>query len=129
MTNVYSDARTVQCVGCGVWCSDADSLREHQAYAHPPTTVHTESQTRTRVKLTQNSKALNWEISIEGSDEAEVRERVIRMRAWCEAQVNPEPICPECLCIIPVHLAECTLNPHNESGETNAAEELSLIHI
>lgn len=53
-------------------------------------TVSEKGEARTRVKLNQTTKGLvTWEFTVEGDSESDVRERVIRMRAWCEALVQP----------------------------------------
>jgi hypothetical protein len=52
--------------------------------------VSEKGEARTRVKLNQTTKGLvTWEFTCEGDNEAEVRDRVVRMRAWCEALVKP----------------------------------------
>jgi hypothetical protein len=40
-----------------------------------------------RVKFNQTQKGVSWEFTVEGQDGEWVKEKVVEMRAWCEAQV------------------------------------------
>ena len=82
----------LDCNHCGLAFTNGDRWMEHDCRLgpyHEPVVPFRETQSsdRVRVKFNQTQKGVSWEFTVEGQDGEWVKEKVVEMRAWCEAQV------------------------------------------